>query len=71
MLIKNFKQNDIVEFNDGVCKGYGKVVGSFSDAGLFYDLFIIEILSSNITNEEYQYSHLVWCEYQMKLKGSM
>jgi len=57
--IHTFKQGDIVDFDMGTFKGYGKIVGQATTpvaiAGVNY---IIESMDGQFPNETYPFTHL-------------
>jgi len=53
----NFKQRELVQFDiDGNIKGTGKICGKTSDNAV--TIWIVEIVTGNISKEVYPYSHI-------------
>ena len=66
-----YKQNDIVDFNNGVIKGYGKIKGIATvELPVMGRTFIVEILECDpkVPNETYPFDTTVVAECHIKLK---
>lgn len=59
--------NDIVDYDNGVAKGRGKVKGIAQNAyPVIGRTFILEDVSGNFPNETYPFTHFACFECQMK-----